>query len=81
MLLGVEVNLFLFPEEVWARALLQAQERYDQQEQGKVKKRKRQKKGSMAKDIYDRTQKSYFDVAMANLFGGTPWLSQREKHD
>ena len=79
MLLGVDVNVILFSEDIWERAQLQAQQRWDRQEAGKGK-GKRQKKESMANDIYARTVQSYFDVAMGSQFGGTTWLSQREKH-
>ena len=78
MLLGVDVNVILFSEDIWERAKEQAQQRWDQQE-GKGK-GKRPSKNSMACDIYARTVQSYFDVAMGGQFGGTTWLSQREKH-
>ena len=78
MLLGVEVNLFLFPEEIWRRAELQATEhaeRHAQQEPGK-----RQIVTATANHIYARSLQSHFDAAMAGQFGGATWLSQREKH-
>ena len=79
MLLGVDVNVILFSEDIWERAQVQAQQRWDLQEAGKGK-GKRHKKESMARDIYARTVQSYFDVEMGGRFGGTTWLSQREKH-
>ena len=77
MLLGVDVNVILFSEDIWERAQVQAQQRWDQQE-GKGK-GKRPSKNSMACDIYTRTVQSHFDAEMGGRFGGTTWLS-REKH-
>ena len=73
MMLGVEVHLFLFSEEIWQRAEIQATERHEQQ-QGRGK-GKRQTWHALADDIYTRTLQSYFDVAMGHQFGGTAWLS------
>ena len=73
MMLGVEVHLFLFSEDVWRRAGVQATERLELQlSKGKGK---RQTWRALANDIYTRTLQSYFDVAMGHQFGGTAWLS------
>ena len=66
--------LFVFSQDIWDRACEQAEERKKQQEEGKGK-GKRRSVESMSTDIYTRTVKSRFDVAMGGQFGGTVWQS------
>ena len=52
----------------------QAEERKKLHDEGKGK-GKRRSVDSMATDIFHRTVKSRFDVAMGGQFGGTVWQS------
>ena len=65
---------FFSPEEVWPKALEQAEERQKRFDAGQGR-GKRRKTLSMATDIYQRTVQSRFDVAMSWQFGGTVWHS------
>ena len=68
--------LFFFSQEVWPKAWQQAEERRQRQDEGKGPgKGKRRSVESMTADIYHRTVKSRFDVAMGGQFGGTVWQS------